>query len=172
MIAKRHAGRARRAHRGRAGFTLVELLVVMAIIALLISLLMPAVQRAREAARRSSCLNNLRQISLASQNYLAGHRVFPAGSVRGVSYCPTPHSARPVLAVRHHQHPAWGDQTCPDSIPCSTPGSVWCPNPSSSAFPYTVTMDEWMLDGGWPWAAMIMNELGFPNIGPIRCREV
>jgi prepilin-type N-terminal cleavage/methylation domain-containing protein/prepilin-type processing-associated H-X9-DG protein len=63
----------------RAGFTLIELLVVMAIIAVLAALLLPAVQSAREAARRSTCLNNIRQINLAAQNYLSSNRSFPSG---------------------------------------------------------------------------------------------
>lgn len=63
----------------RAGFTLVELLVVIAIIGLLVSMLMPAVQRAREAARRNACLNNIRQLGIASHNYLDAHRKFPSG---------------------------------------------------------------------------------------------
>ncbi|WP_417387938.1 DUF1559 domain-containing protein [Gimesia sp.] len=63
----------------RSGFTLIELLVVIAIIAILIALLLPAVQQAREAARRTTCKNNLMQINLALQNYEMAFEVLPAG---------------------------------------------------------------------------------------------
>ena len=66
----------------RRGFTLVELLVVIAIIGVLVALLLPAVQQAREAARRSACRNNIKQLGLAIHNYESSHRQFPLGAVR------------------------------------------------------------------------------------------
>jgi len=88
----------------RNGFTLIELLVVIAIIAILIALLLPAVQQAREAARRTTCKNNLSQLILAVHNYEMAYEVLPPGTVNPTG---------PVRNEAKGYHMSWAVQLLP-----------------------------------------------------------
>ncbi|MBX3442015.1 MAG: DUF1559 domain-containing protein [Planctomyces sp.] len=116
---------------GRRGFTLIELLVVIAIIGLLVSLLMPAVQRAREAARRNACLNNMKQLGLASHNYLDAHRVFPSGWVED--------DATPLCDL--------------DVTPFTEPVSI---NLSANQ---RVEIRDWAMGPYWGWHALMLPQM-------------
>jgi prepilin-type N-terminal cleavage/methylation domain-containing protein/prepilin-type processing-associated H-X9-DG protein len=88
----------------RRGFTLIELLIVIAIIAVLIALLLPAIQAAREQARRTQCVNNLLQLGLAMGNYVATHSVLPPGVVNATG---------PISSVPNGYHHGWAVQILP-----------------------------------------------------------
>lgn len=91
-------------HRFPSGFVLIELLTVIMVIFVLIALLLPAVQQAREAARRTSCKNNMIQIGVALQNYQMAHRVLPPGTVN---------SQGPILTQPKGYHVSWVLQILP-----------------------------------------------------------
>src|SRR4051812_26811224 len=88
----------------RGGFTLIELLVVIAIISVLIALLLPAIQAAREAARRVQCVNNLMQLGIALHNYESSYESLPPGVVNDTG---------PISNIPKGYHASWMLQLLP-----------------------------------------------------------
>jgi len=141
-----------RSHRG--GFTLVELLVVIAIIGILIALLLPAVQAAREAGRRTSCANNMHQLGIATHNYLDRNKHFPAGKMGNPDGTSGPSSGN------------WDGQWT-GVIPLLLPfmeGVTLEQNISERLVDYTVTTPNWWADGGaWAMSQARINTLLCPT---------
>jgi len=144
----------------RSGFTLVELLVVIAIIGILVALLLPAVQTAREAARRMSCVNNLKQIGLSLHNYHSALQEFPKGAVwegsdvfaSGFSLL-LPYLEEPALESLYDKTDDWESQ---DPRVAATAISVFnCPStsePNPLEYPLMLTVVDFSVYGTTDYA--------------------
>ncbi len=121
------------------GFTLIELLVVIAIIAVLAALILPAVQRAREAARRTQCLNHLKNIALAAHNYHDTHRSFPSGWIQKTNP---------------------NDDLAALNVPFAEPQLIDLGAPVAGGPPPQVQLTDWVMSSSWGWPALMLPQMG------------
>lgn len=139
-------GSLRKRRSRQRGFTLIELLVVIAIIAILAALLLPAVQQAREAARRAQCLNNLKQIALAMHNYESSFKCFPPG------YIP-----------QNGQNTGLGESAPlpePAMLKTVLPVNPAAPTGTGPGVPGVTTISNWTMTPDWGWQAFILPNMG------------
>ena len=130
--------------RVRGGFTLVELLVVMAIIALLASLLFPAIQQVREGGRRTACLSNLHNLAIASHNYHATFRTLPSGWIDPPPP-PTPGAQPPYC-----------------NIQLQVPQPLQFPTVNNQR----ISLTDYSVSQGWGWHALMLPQIEETNLAP------
>lgn len=152
--------------RQKLGFTLVELLVVIAIIGILIAMLLPAVQQVREAARRSVCLNNLRQISIATHNYESAFMRLPPG----LMHFARPETVIPPAPLNRQQDMGLLVHILP-FIEANNVDVLIVPNRDSSRFDRT-WWDDQVGDGSWVAGAYKLNSFLCPSDGAITAQCV
>lgn len=148
----------------RRGFTLVELLVVMAIIAILIAILVPAVQQIRETARRTECLNNLKQLGIAAQNYMQAHQSFPSGWI-----APNPSN---TVAGQQQTNPQAPSLDLPRIGPLAVQIVEDQKFQPADRPPFVVTPvtpdgdpQKFSISADWGWQALMLPEMGAQTAG-------